>query len=321
MAGISWIKLSINIFDDEKIKFIRTLPEGDSVTLVWIHLLCLAGKTNDGGSVYIGQSVPYTDEMLSAICGEPINIIRLAIETFKKFEMISIEENGIIEISNWERHQNIERMNKYRKDGAERQRLKYWRDKLKEIGINAYADGFTDDVEELKIIYRDREKPHNLTSASRELNGTDIDNNNKNKNKIKNKNIEIDDNNIGKNFNDEEKITVDYYYRLVKNNTNKNDIDLVVNAINQYGWKKIFYTLWYLKNEQKANITSFKYVDTVLSSQKPLDDGVVDFVVNREIKNIKCNDYHGQDNDQSYSEKARQKRMEKIVNEKETSTM
>ena len=81
---------------------------------------------------------------------------------------------------------------------------------------------------------------------------------------------------------------MDYYYRLVKNNTNKSDIDLVVNAINQYGWKKIFYTLWYLKNEQKANITSFKYVDKVLSSQKELDMGVVNFVVNREIRNIKC---------------------------------
>lgn len=319
MAGISWIKLSVNIFDDEKIKVIRKLPEGDSITLVWIHLLCLAGKTNDGGSVYIGQSVPYTDEMLSAICDEPINVIRIAIETFKQFEMISIEENGIIEISNWEKHQNIEGMKLYKKSGAERQRLRYWRNKLKEIGINAYVDGFTDDVEELKIIYKDRNEPHeNLTQIS-QPHGLDIDNNNnnKNKNKIKNKNIEIDNNNISKNFNDEEKITVDYYYRLVKNNTNKNDIDLVVNAINQYGWKNIFYTLWYLKTEQKANITSFKYVDTVLSSQKPLDEGVVEFVVNREIKNIKCNDYQEQDNNQSYSDKARQERFQKMLNEKD----
>lgn len=315
MAGISWIKLSVNIFDDEKIKVIRKLPEGDSITLVWIHLLCLAGKTNDGGSVYIGQSVPYTDEMLSAICDEPINVIRIAIETFKQFEMISVEENGIIEISNWEKHQNIKRMEKVKTGNAERQRLKYWRDKLKEIGINAYVDGFTDDVEELKIIYKDRNKPHNLTLTSCEHDRPDIDNNNKNKNKIKNKNIEIDNNNISKNFNDEEKITVDYYYRLVKNNTSKNDIDLVVNAINQYGWKNIFYTLWYLKTEQKANITSFKYVDKVLASQKPLDEGVVEFVVNREIKNIKCNDYQEQDNNQSYSDKARQKRFQKILNE------
>ena len=148
-------------------------------------------------------------------------------------------------------------------------------------------------VEELKIIYKDRNKPHNLTLTSREHDRPDIDNNNKNKNKIKNKNknIEIDDNNISKNFNDEEKITVDYYYRLVKNNTSKNDIDLVVNAINQYGWKNILYTLRYLKNEQKANITSFKYVDKVLANQKPLDEGEVEYVVNSEIRNIKCNDY------------------------------
>lgn len=290
MAGISWIKLSVNIFDDEKIKLIKSMPEGDAIILIWIQLLCLAGKTNDNGAVYVGQHMNYTDEMISTICNQPLNTVRVALKAFEQFEMINLGEDGLISIANWEKHQNIEGMNLYKKSGAERQRLRYWRNKLKEIGINAYVDGFTDDVEELKIIYKDRNEPHeNLTQIS-QPHGLDIDNNNKNKNKIKNKNknIEIDNNNISKNFNDEEKITVDYYYRLVKNNTSKSDIDLVVNAIKQYGWKKIFYTLWYLKNEQKANITSFKYVDKVLSSQKELDMGVVDFVVNREIRNIKC---------------------------------
>lgn len=288
MAGISWIKLSVNIFDDEKIKLIKSMPEGDAIILIWIQLLCLAGKTNDNGAVYIGQHMNYTDEMISTICNQPLNTVRIALKAFEQFEMINLGEDGLISISNWEKHQNIEGMEFYKKSGAERQRLRYWRNKLKEIGINAYADGFTDDVDELKTLYKNREKPHELTKTSREPHGLDIDNNNKNKIKNKNKNIEIDNNNISKNFNDEEKITVDYYYRLVKNNTSKSDIDLVVNAINQYGWKKIFYTLWYLKNEQKANITSFKYVDKVLSSQKELDMGVVDFVVNREIRNIKC---------------------------------
>lgn len=284
MAGISWIKLSVNIFDDEKIKLIKSMPEGDAIILIWIQLLCLAGKTNDNGAVYIGQHMNYTDEMISTICNQPLNTVRIALKAFEEFEMINLGEDGLISISNWEKHQNIEGMERVKTGNAERQQLYYWRKKLVSIGLDPYQDGFTQDIEELKRIYESKNLTLGLTSSHR----PDIDNNNKNKNKIKNKNIEIDNNNISKNFNDEEKITVDYYYRLVKNNTSKNDIDLVVNAINQYGWKKIFYTLWYLKNEQKANITSFKYVDKVLSSQKELDMGVVDFVVNREIRNIKC---------------------------------
>lgn len=281
MAGISWIKLSVNIFDDEKIKLIKSMPEGDAIILIWIQLLCLAGKTNDNGAVYIGQHMNYTDEMISTICNQPLNTVRIALKAFEEFEMINLGEDGLISISNWEKHQNIEGMERVKTGNAERQQLYYWRKKLVSIGLDPYQDGFTQDIEELKRIYESKNLTLGLTSSHR----PDIDKNRIDKNKNR---LEIDNNNISKNFNDEEKITVDYYYRLVKNNTSKNDIDLVVNAINQYGWKKIFYTLWYLKNEQKANITSFKYVDKVLSSQKELDMGVVDFVVNREIRNIKC---------------------------------
>lgn len=281
MAGISWIKLSVNIFDDEKIKLIKSMPEGDAIILIWIQLLCLAGKTNDNGAVYIGQHMNYTDEMISTICNQPLNTVRIALKAFEEFEMINLGEDGLISISNWEKHQNIEGMERVKTGNAERQQLYYWRKKLVSIGLDPYQDGFTQDIEELKRIYESKNLTLGLTSSHR----PDIDKNRIDKNKNR---IEIDNNNISKNFNDEEKITVDYYYRLVKNNTSKSDIGLVVNAINQYGWKKIFYTLWYLKNEQKANITSFKYVDKVLSSQKELDMGIVDFVVNREIRNIKC---------------------------------
>lgn len=114
-------------------------------------------------------------------------------------------------------------------------------------------------------------------------NGTD-----KNKNRLdKDKNrLEIDDNNIAK-LSEKETKTINYYYRLVKNNTNTNDKDLIVSAIKQYGWPRVIYTLWYLKHEQKANITSFRYVDKVLNSQKDLDQGVIQFISEREVKKEK----------------------------------
>ena len=280
MAAISWIKLSVNIFDDEKIKLIKSMPEGDAIILIWIQLLCLAGKTNDGGAVYIGQHMNYTDEMIATICNQPLNTVRFALQTFEKFEMINLSQDGLISIANWEKHQNIEGMERVKTGNAERQQLYYWRKKLVSIGIDAYQDGFTKDIEELKSIYEGKNLTLGLTSSHR----TDIDKNRYRLDKDIDK--EIDDNNIA-DLSEKETKTINYYYRLVKNNTSTSDKDLIISAIKQYGWQRILYTLRYLKYEQKANVTSFKYVDKVLNSQKNIDRGVLDFVANREIKEMK----------------------------------
>ena len=120
MAEIKWIKLSVNMFDDEKIKLIRTLPEGDSIVIVWVQLLCLAGKINDGGAVYLGQNLAYTDEMLSTIFTMPLQIVRLALKTLHQFQMINADSEGVIDIANWEKHQNIDAMDKIREQTRKR---------------------------------------------------------------------------------------------------------------------------------------------------------------------------------------------------------
>ena len=102
------------MFDDEKIRLIESLPEADSLLIVWIKLLTLAGKVNAGGYVYLNEDMPYTDEMLSTIFGRSLNIIRLALKTFEKFGMIKIAGHNMIFISNWEKHQNIEGLEKIR---------------------------------------------------------------------------------------------------------------------------------------------------------------------------------------------------------------
>ena len=66
MSEVKWIKLRIDMFDDEKIKIIQSMPEGDSMCMIWIKLLTLAGKTNDRGYIYISDNLPYTDEMFDS---------------------------------------------------------------------------------------------------------------------------------------------------------------------------------------------------------------------------------------------------------------
>lgn len=70
MAEIRWIKLRIDMFDDEKIKIIQSMPEGDAILVIWIRIIALAGKCNAGGLVLVEDEFPYTDEMLSVIFGK-----------------------------------------------------------------------------------------------------------------------------------------------------------------------------------------------------------------------------------------------------------
>lgn len=113
MANISWVKVNSDIFQHRKIKQIRCLPDGDSLALIWIQLLCLAGNTNDTGLVYFAENVPYTSEMLSVELIHPIQRIEEALRVFQKFRMIEVQ-NKVISIVNWEKYQSLAKLDAIR---------------------------------------------------------------------------------------------------------------------------------------------------------------------------------------------------------------
>lgn len=98
------------------------MPEADAILVIWIRLLVLAGKTNDEGLIYIQRNMPYTEEMLATLFSKPVNVVRLALMTLQQFNMIDLNEDGLIAIENWDKHQNIEGMEKVRLKNAERVR-------------------------------------------------------------------------------------------------------------------------------------------------------------------------------------------------------
>lgn len=109
MAEVKWIKICTDIFDDEKILLIESLPEADSIIVIWFKLLCLAGKQNNSGVFMMNNKVAYTDEMLSTIFRRKLPIIRLALDTFEQFGMIERVE-GVVTIPNWEKHQSLDQL-------------------------------------------------------------------------------------------------------------------------------------------------------------------------------------------------------------------
>ena len=106
MAEVKWIKITTDVFDDEKILLIESLPDSYAIITVWFKLLCLAGKQNNSGVFIMGQ-MPYTDKMLATIFRMKETTVTMALQTFEQFGMIEIID-GVITIPNWDKHQSLD---------------------------------------------------------------------------------------------------------------------------------------------------------------------------------------------------------------------
>ena len=112
-SDVKWIKIVTDIFDDEKIILIESMPDADCIIVLWFKLLCLAGKQNNDGVFMLNERMPYTDEMLAHIFRRPLTTVRYALKVFEQYGMIEII-NDTITIPNWAKHQQLDSLNKRR---------------------------------------------------------------------------------------------------------------------------------------------------------------------------------------------------------------
>jgi predicted phage replisome organizer len=108
---------------------IESLPEADSIIVIWFKLLCLAGKQNNSGVFIMGERIAYTDQMLATIFRRKESTVQLALQTFEQFGMIE-KIDGVITIPNWGKHQNLDQieskkeyMKKYMQEYRAKQKL------------------------------------------------------------------------------------------------------------------------------------------------------------------------------------------------------
>jgi predicted phage replisome organizer/uncharacterized phage protein (TIGR02220 family) len=113
MAEIKWIKITVDMFDNEKIKLIEAMPDADSILIIWVKLLTYAGKINSSGYIMLTEKIPMNEEHLATIFNRPLNTIRYAIGVFEQFGMVE-KEGGTLRITNWDIHQNVEGMQRIR---------------------------------------------------------------------------------------------------------------------------------------------------------------------------------------------------------------
>lgn len=130
MAEVRWIKLATDVFDNRKIRQIEKMPDGDALIIIWFKLLVLAGTVNDGGMIYLTRDIPYTEQLLANEFNRPISTIQLALQTFSRFGMIEIA-NDLIHVTNWEKYQNANGLDRIREQT--RNRVAAFRERQKEL--------------------------------------------------------------------------------------------------------------------------------------------------------------------------------------------
>lgn len=157
MSEIKWIKITTDIFDDEKICLIDALPDHDAILVIWFKILALAGKHNRNGLLMMSDKVHYTDEMLATIFRRPLNTVRMALGIFEQFGMVEIID-GIIALPNWEKHQNIDGMEKIKTQT--RNRVAKYREKQKNLALGNVTCNVT--VTESNATEEDRDKDKEL---------------------------------------------------------------------------------------------------------------------------------------------------------------
>ncbi len=66
--GAYWIRLHLAEFDDPRWLIIESFPEvADAVQIIYIKLLCLAGKCNARGLLLLPGGQPYGEAELAAV--------------------------------------------------------------------------------------------------------------------------------------------------------------------------------------------------------------------------------------------------------------
>lgn len=131
---VKWIKITTDIFDDEKMYAIETMPDGQLMELIWFKLLCLAGKCNNHGFLMINNKIAYTDEMLSKVFRVDVGSVTRALSLFQQLDMIEVVDNAYM-IANWDKHQNEKGLEEIRENNRIRQQR--YREKQKQLALES----------------------------------------------------------------------------------------------------------------------------------------------------------------------------------------
>ena len=163
MADVKWIKITTDMFDNRKIKHLRRLPDGNSIVLIWVMLLTLAGRCNSGGMIFLTENIPYTPKMLADELDFEESTVQLALTVLEQLGMIQTNGDGFLAVTGWSEHQNIEGMDRIREQTRKRVQKHREEQKLLQCNVTGsvtVTDGNAteEDIEEEREEEKERDK-------------------------------------------------------------------------------------------------------------------------------------------------------------------
>lgn len=145
-----WIKLSMSIFDNRKIKMIMRGRNGYRNFVIWVKLLCLAGKLADDGLLYVVKELPYSDADLAAEIDVSRDALAEAMGEFIRLGMVVMNAEGLPRVKNFTDYQSIDELRsirEYHRVAKQKQRERKRAEALAAIAaLEARADSTVADV-------------------------------------------------------------------------------------------------------------------------------------------------------------------------------
>ncbi len=177
MTDVKWIKMPVDFFEQMSARVILKMELGDRILLIWIKLLCLAGRANRGGAIISEGGKAVGVKMLPLILDEDENVICNAVVTLKKLGLIC-EKKGAIYIIGFDEEQSLDELNRQKE--LTRARVQRYRERKREAEMAvAFPDGEdTGDSGECNA---------DVTESNANCNASYIDKNRKENNKGHNK--------------------------------------------------------------------------------------------------------------------------------------
>ena len=167
MADVKWVKITTNMFDNRKIKYLRRLPDGNSIVLIWVMLLTMAGRCNANGMIFLTEDIPYTPKTLADELDFEENTVVLALEALERLNMVVINE-GFYSIAGWEEYQNTDRMAEIREyNRLAKQKSREKKKLLQGVNDMSKTSQRCHDTEEEEEVDKEKEEEiHSFNQAS-----------------------------------------------------------------------------------------------------------------------------------------------------------
>ena len=89
-----WLKLKRDFFKRHDIRIVESMPNGKEYILFYIKML--AESIDHEGTLRFSDTIPYSEEMLSALTNTDIDIVKSAMEVFAQLDMVQVFEDKTI---------------------------------------------------------------------------------------------------------------------------------------------------------------------------------------------------------------------------------